>query len=202
MNRYIAVLLFLFLAGTAYILVPSGYDIINVDPIGDTIVCFGDSLTYGIGAARDKTYPAQLSRLIDREIINAGVPGETTAAALNRVDNILALKPQMVLITLGGNDLKNGVGREEAFRNLGEIIRKFQDGGALVVIGGLDVPFWGRGFGDEYERLAEEVGAVLVPNVLEDIFGEPGLMSDRIHPNGKGYTIMAQYFYDAIEPYL
>jgi lysophospholipase L1-like esterase len=40
-----------------------------------------------------------------------------------------------------------------------------------------------------------------VPNVLEDIFGEPGLMSDRIHPNNRGYTIMAQYFYEAISPY-
>jgi lysophospholipase L1-like esterase len=139
--------------------------------------------------------------LIGQKVINAGVPGETTADALARIDEILALKPKMVLITLGGNDLRKGVGRVEAFRNLEEIIRKLQAGGALVIIGGLDVPFWGRGFGSEYARLAEKTGAVLVPNVLEDIFGEPGLMSDRIHPNNRGYTIMAQYFYEAISPY-
>ena len=202
MNKISVVLLLLAVSALAYFLSPSGYEIVNVDPVGETIVCFGDSLTYGTGATRDSAYPAQLSRLIDREVINAGVPGETSATALNRVDNILSLKPRMVLITLGGNDLKNGVSRGEAFKNLEEIIRKFQDGGALVVIGGLDVPFWGRGFGDEYARLAEEVGAVLVPNILEDVFGEPGLMSDLIHPNGKGYTIMARYFYEAIAPYL
>jgi lysophospholipase L1-like esterase len=189
-------------AGVIYLLVPSGYEIVNVESAGETIVCFGDSLTYGSGAARDNAYPAQLSRLIDRQVINAGVPGETTAGALQRVDEILSHQPGMVLITLGGNDLKNGVSRGEAFKNLEMIIRRFQAGGALVVIGGIDVPFWGRGFGDEYARLAEKVGAVLVPNVLDDIFGDPGLMSDRIHPNDKGYTIMARYFHEAIAPYL
>ena len=178
------------------------YEIVNVNPVGEPIVCFGDSLTYGIGAARDNAYPSQLSRLIGQEVVNAGIPGETTTAALARVDEILDLKPRMVLITLGGNDLKNGVSREKAFGNLEMIIRKLQSGGALVVLGGLDVPFWGRGFGDEYARLAEDIGAVLVPNVLEDVFGDPGLMSDRIHPNDKGYTIMARYFHEAISPYL
>ena len=198
----LAAILTLVTAIAIYFQLPSGYAIVNVEPVGKTIVCFGDSLTYGTGATRDNAYPAQLSRLIDREVVNAGVPGETTAAALKRVDQIILLEPKIVLITLGGNDLKNGVNRREAFINLEQIIRKFQSGGALVVIGGLDVPFWGRGFADEYAKLAEKVGAVLVPNVLEDIFGEPTLMSDRIHPNSEGYSIMAQYFYKAVLPYL
>jgi acyl-CoA thioesterase-1 len=202
MRSFSIVSLILLAAVAVYLVWPSGYEIVNVDPVGETIVCFGDSLTYGTGASRDNTYPGQLSRLIGQEIINAGVPGETTAGALDRIDEILSFKPRMVLITLGGNDLRKGVGKGKAFSNLETIIRKLQDGGALVVIGGLDVPIWGRGFGSEYVRLAEKTGAVLVPNVLEDIFGEPGLMSDRIHPNDRGYMIMAQYFYEAIFPYL
>jgi acyl-CoA thioesterase-1 len=194
--------LVLLAAVAVYLVMPSGYEIVNVDPVGETIVCFGDSLTYGTGASRDNAYPGQLSRLIGQNIINAGVPGETTAGALARIDDILSLKPRMVLITLGGNDLRKGVGKGEAFRNLEDIIRKLQAGGALVVIGGLDVPLWGRGFGSEYVRLAEQTGAVLVPNILEGVFGEPDLMSDRIHPNARGYTIMAQYFYEAIYPYI
>ena len=45
----------------------------------------------------------------------------------------------------------------------------------------------------------------LTPNIggwLDDIIGRPALMSDRIHPNGKGYAVMAERFHDVVEPYL
>ncbi len=192
----------LLVAVVVYWLVPSSYEIRNAVPAGKTVVCFGDSLTAGIGAAPGMDYPARLSRLIGMEVINAGVPGDTTARALARVEVVLELQPRIVMITLGGNDLKNGVGREVAFKNLEEIVHRFQDNGALVVIGGLNVPFWGRGFGDAYEELAEKTGSVLVANVLQGIWGESDLMSDRIHPNSEGYAVMAQYFAKALLPYL
>jgi lysophospholipase L1-like esterase len=192
----------LLLAFGVYWFVPDSYEIKNAEPRGETIVCFGDSLTAGIGAAAGMDYPAQLARLIGREVVNAGVSGETTAGALARVERVIELSPRIVLITLGGNDLKNGVRRERAFANLAVIVRRFQAEGALVVIGGLDVPFWGRGFGDAYKKLARETGAVLVPNVLHEIINSPELMSDRIHPNGRGYGIMAQHFHKAVRPYL
>jgi lysophospholipase L1-like esterase len=186
-----------------YWFIPSSYEIRNAVPRGETIVCFGDSLTSGVGAGEGLDYPARLSHLIGVEIINAGVPGDTTARALERVAEVIEeMQPRIVMITLGGNDLKNGVRREVAFENLEKIVRKFQDNGALVVIGGLDVPFWGRGFGDAYEALAEKTGAVLVPNVMQDILGQPDLMSDRIHPNSAGYAVMAQHFFKAVQPYL
>jgi lysophospholipase L1-like esterase len=192
----------LLIAVVIYWLIPSSYEIRNAVPCGETIVCFGDSLTAGIGGGKGMDYPSRLARLIGTDIINAGVPGDTTARALDRVGAVLELQPRIVMITLGGNDLKNGVGREVAFKNLEEIVRRFQDNGALVIIGGLDVPFWGRGFGDAYEELAEKTGSVLVANILQGIFGKPDLMSDRIHPNSEGYAVMAQYFYQALLPYL
>lgn len=192
----------LLVAVVVYWLIPSSPEIRNAVPTGKTIVCFGDSLTAGIGAAPEMNYPARLSRLTGMEIINAGVPGDTTAKALARLEVVLELQPRIVMITLGGNDLKNGVGRAVAFKNLAEIVRRFQDNGALVVIGGLNVPFWGRGFGDAYQELADKTGSVLVVNVLQGILGKPELMSDRIHPNSEGYAVMAQYFYKAIYPYL
>ena len=192
----------LLVAVVVYCLIPSSYEIRNTVPSGKTIVSFGDSLTAGTGAATGMDYPAQLSRLIGVEIINAGVPGDTTARALARLAEVLELQPRIVMITLGGNDLKNGVRREVAFENLAEIVRRFQDSGALVVIGGLNVPFWGRGFGDAYQELAEKTGSILVPNILQGILGKAELMSDRIHPNSEGYAVMAQYFHKALRPYL
>ena len=176
--------------------------IVNRMPSGGTIVCFGDSLTYGTGASKGMDYPAQLSRMIGLPVINAGVPGDTTSSALKRLDGLLDTQPRVVLITLGGNDLKNGISRQTAFDNLRSIIRTIQAEGALVVIGGIDIPFYGKGFGDAYRELAEDTGSVLSPNVFAGIMGTRSLMSDPIHPNGQGYAVMAQHFYRALQPYL
>ena len=177
--------------------------ITNTNPSGENIVCFGDSLTSGIGATISMDYPSQLSKMISKPIINAGVPGATTAKALIRLEkDVLSQSPRIVLITLGGNDLKNGVPREMAFHNLRIIVKSIQDQGALVVVGGIDMDIWGKGFGKAYKELCSELGAVLIPNIFKGIMGNPKLMSDRIHPNDEGYAIMAQRFHEAIKPYL
>ena len=176
--------------------------IVNRTPSGGAIVCFGDSLTYGTGASKGMDYPAQLSRMIGLPVMNAGVPGDTTARALKRLDGVLDRQPRVVLITLGGNDLKNGISRQTAFDNLRAIIRSVQAEGALVIIGGIEIPFYGKGFGGAYRELAEETGSVLIPNVFDGIMGTRSLMSDPIHPNSQGYTVMAQHFYRALQPYL
>jgi len=163
------------------------------------IVCFGDSLTYGTGAGQDMDYPAQLSAMIGRPVINAGVSGDTTARALQRLErDVLAKFPDLVLITLGGNDLKNGVARAVAFDNLKTIVESIQQTGARGIIGGLRFPLRDRGFGRAYQELADETGAVLIPNIFEGIMGNRQLMSDPIHPNDAGYKIIAERFYEAM----
>ena len=179
------------------------FEVKNAQPTGSTIVCFGDSLTAGTGATKGMNYPSQLARKVGKEVINAGVPGDTTARALARVEeDVLSQSPRIVLITLGGNDLKNGVPKELAFQNLKTIIEAIQAKGALVVVGGVDFPIWGRGFGDGYRVLCKDSGAVLIANVFDGIMENPELMSDSIHPNDAGYTIMAERFYEAVKPYL
>ena len=167
--------------------------------VGEKIICFGDSLTHGTGASRGKDYPSQLSKMISRPVINAGVPGDTTARALQRLErDVLAYSPDIVLITLGGNDLKNGMAKDVAFENLKVIVESIQEQGAQVIIGGLHIPFKDRGYGRGYQKLADETGATLIPNILEDIMENRQLMSDPIHPNDAGYKIMAQRFYQAL----
>jgi lysophospholipase L1-like esterase len=106
----------------------------------------------------------------------------------------------MVLITFGGNDLKNGVAKEVAFKNLKRIVTSIQGQGARVVIGGLKFPFRDRGFARGYKDLADQTGAVLIPDIFKDIIGNRRLMNDPIHPNGNGYEIMAQRFLEAMPP--
>ncbi len=166
-----------------------------------TIICFGDSLTYGTGASKGMDYPSQLSKLIGKPVLNTGAPGDTTARALKRLKrDVLSQKPDVVLITLGGNDLKNGVSREVAFSNLKKIVESIHHSGARVIIGGLKFPFRDRGYGRGYHELADETGAILIPDIFEGIMGNRNMMSDPIHPNDAGYTLMAQRFYKAMVP--
>ena len=178
-------------------------EIRNARPSGENLICFGDSLTYGTGASEGQDYPSRLSEMLSKPVINAGVPGDTTSTAMRRLDqDVLSHAPRIVFITLGGNDLKNGVSKKVAFENLKVIVEKIQAEGALVVLGGISIPFWGKGFGEAYENLAEETGSILIPNIYKGIIGNPKLMSDRIHPNAKGYEIIAKFFYDAVKPYM
>lgn len=165
----------------------------------EIIICFGDSLTFGTGASKGMDYPSQLAKMIGRQVINKGVPGDTTASALGRLKrDVLSKNPAIVLITLGGNDLKNGVSRDIAFGNLKQIVQTIQKQGAKVIIGGLSFPGMDRGFGKGYEDLARQTGALLIPDIFTAIAGNPVLMSDPIHPNNSGYRIIARRFSTAI----
>ena len=163
------------------------------------IICFGDSLTFGTGASKGMDYPSQLAKMIGRPVINKGIPGDTTSRALWRLKrDVLSKNPDMVLITLGGNDLKNGVSKDIAFSNLKQIVQTIQDQDAKVIIGGLRFPGMDRGFGKGYEDLAKHTGALLIPDIFSGIVNNPSLMSDPIHPNNSGYRVIAQRFSNAI----
>ena len=167
----------------------------------DIIICFGDSLTAGTGANSGMDYPSQLAGMIGKPVINKGVPGDTTANALRRLQrDVLSANPDIVLITLGGNDLKNGVSKNIAFNNLKYIVNTIQQQGANVVIGGLKFPGMDRGFGKGYADLAKQTGAALIPDIFDGIVDNPDLMSDPIHPNNAGYRIIARRFSTALAP--
>ncbi len=75
-----------------------------------SIVCVGDSNTFGIGADEGHSYPAQLKELLhaagdERRVVNVGVAGFTTRMALDALDRLLAEStPSCVLFLAGNND--------------------------------------------------------------------------------------------------
>jgi len=203
MKRVASVLGFVLVVFLACRAVVSSSEIRNAKPVGENIICFGDSLTRGFGARAGMDYPSQLAKIINRPVINAGVTGDTTASALTRLEeDVLSRSPRIVLIMLGGNDLMQGVKKEVFSKNLRTIIESIQKRGAMVVVGGIDIRVHRRGFGDAYKKVCQETGALLIPDILENIWENPDLMSDFIHPNSEGYKIIAQRFYRALEPYL
>jgi acyl-CoA thioesterase-1 len=103
-------------------------DIKNITSRGKTIVCFGDSLTYGIGAKSAQSYPALLAKMMRIPVINAGIEAETTSEALKRLQaDVLERDPLLVIIEFGGNDFLRKVPRDITVENVREMVEKIQE---------------------------------------------------------------------------
>jgi acyl-CoA thioesterase I len=168
------------------------------------ILALGDSLFAGYGLEPGQSYPARLesalrARGINARIANAGVSGDTTAGGLQRLEFALdgqARAPELVIISLGGNDMLRGVAPEETRANLDAILtelgkRKIK----AVLLGMLAAPNLGaeyRGkFDPIYPALAKQHDAALVPFFLQPLIDKPQLIqADRIHPTLDGIDLL------------
>lgn len=194
----IAILLVVGLVGYWLFRGESTYPITNAHPTGKTIIAFGDSLTEGKGADKELAYPAILSKKTGVPILNMGVSGDTVEDGLKRLKrDVLNHDPKIVLLGLGANDFLRKNNKNATFDNLRQIIEAIQQTGALVILISIDFPLGGS-WTKRYRELAVATGCPQVPDQLSGIFGHRELMSDEVHPNAKGYAIMA----DKIEPVL
>ena len=173
---------------------PSPYaHVRHLDSRGANLIAFGDSLTAGYGAPQGEDYPTKLAGLIGQPVINAGVSGDTTASALARIDaDVLGRDPRVVIVGLGGNDFLTGVPIATTEANLREIVRKIEGAGAMVVLLGFRFPSMTADYDAMYKRVAKDEGCLLVSRVLRGILNDSALKSDAIHPNARGYALMAE----------
>ena len=192
----------LFAAAVYVLWGPTKPDVKNAGRTGATIVAFGDSLTYGKGAPRNQTYPAVLTELTGKRVINLGVNGDTGAAAPRRLAQVMEHKPYMVLIEFGGNDFMRSVPFEQTIASVSRIVDEVQAAGAIAVIVDTGGYYGMRKYSKAYKKLAKEKGAVFVSGILDGVFGQHALMSDQVHPNAAGYKIVAERVYEEIKDYL
>jgi acyl-CoA thioesterase-1 len=173
---------------------PSPYSkVANLDSRGTNIIAFGDSLTAGYGAPKGEDYPSKLSSLIGAAVLNAGVSGDTTDMALARLDaDVLSRDPRIVIVGLGGNDYLQSVPISATEANLRTIIRKIQGAGTMVVLLGFRFPSLTANYEKMYDAVASDERCLLVPGLLNGILSNPALKSDEIHPNARGYQLMAE----------
>ena len=168
----------------------------------DVIAAFGDSLTAGYGAGGlQNAYPAVLAELSGKTVLNLGLSGETAVHAPARLQEVLAARPQMVLIEFGANDFMRSMSREEAVSAVGQIVDAVQAAGAMAVIVDTGAPGM-AGYSESYKKLAKEKQALFVPGILRGIFHKQEYKSDMVHPNAAGYKVVAQKVYNVIKPYL
>jgi acyl-CoA thioesterase-1 len=159
----------------------------------DVIVAFGDSLTYGTGAAEQESYPAVLAQLTGRQVVRAGVPGEVTAQALRRLPGVIAeYQPKLMIVCLGGNDMLRKVNEAETRANLRAIIAAIRERGIAVVLIGVPRPALLASAPEFYGELAREFAIPYEGGIVKDVLYSAGMKSDAIHPNAQGYQRMAE----------
>jgi len=160
----------------------------------DTILAFGDSLTYGFGASPNESYPVQLQKLSGLTVINAGINGETSSEGLKRLPSHLNDDPsvKLMILCMGGNDILQKQPMPQLKRNLKEMISLAKNRGiSVLLISVPDISLFGLSPVALYAEVAEEENIPLVSGLLTDILGNPSLKSDQIHPNANGYKKMA-----------
>ena len=162
-------------------------------PSDGIVLAFGDSITFGTGAAPAESYPSVLEKRIGRRVVNAGVPGEVTAEGRVRLTSVLdEYNPALMVLCLGGNDFLRHQDEARTAENLRAMITLAQSRGVSVVL--ISVPK--LGFGLEvpklYGELAKEFAIPLEGKTLKQILSKGSLKSDAIHPNASGYTILAE----------
>lgn len=163
-----------------------------LDPTA-TVLAFGDSLTFGTGAPRDQSYPSVLSQLLNRTVVNAGIPGEISSDGRKRLPRLLAEhRPSLVILCHGGNDLLRRLGTAQLAENLREMITTARSAGADVVLLGVPSPGLSIQPPPLYEELAEEYDLPYDDKVLHDLLTAREFKSDAIHPNAAGYRELAE----------
>ncbi len=165
-------------------------------PADAVVLAFGDSLTYGTGASESESYPAQLEKLTGRRVVREGVPGEVSAAGLQRLPAVLdEYRPRLLLLCHGGNDFLRRLPKAETAANLRAMIRLAQSRGIEVLL--IGTPEFGFLLTppDFYAEIAKEYRLPYESGVLSKILRDSSLKSDQIHPNAAGYRLMAERVY-------
>jgi acyl-CoA thioesterase-1 len=167
------------------------------------IVAMGDSLTSGLGVSMQESYPEQLKQLLASsglpfDVINSGVSGETSSGAKARVDWVLKLQPDIVILETGANDGLRGIEPKLIEENISSIIETLLARNVTVVLTGMQMvtnlgPEYLNAFNQIYPKLAEDYPVTFMPFFLKDVAARPELnQPDGIHPTAEGYTVVAK----------
>jgi len=191
-----------------------------------TVVCLGDSLTEGYGAVtpgvvdKSKSYPVFLQNKVNIPVINAGVSGNTSAQGLARVNaDVLSKNPKIIVIILGANDLGHRIPAATTKDNLQNIIDKVDNGDRKIYLAKFYTEAVARAlantfgltdyafqtaliseYDDLFNTLASENNLTLIEDIWNGVWGVN--MSDPVHPDAKGYEIMANNIFRVLQPYL
>jgi acyl-CoA thioesterase-1 len=176
------------------------------------LAVLGDSLTAGYGLPANAAFPAKLekalrSKGIKVDVLNAGVSGDTTSGARDRLEWSIPDGTEAVIVELGANDAMRGLDPKVSKAALEDIIKRLQARKIAVMLAGMYAP---RNFGPEYAarfdpiygELAKAYDVPLYPFFLDGVAGEARLnLSDGIHPTAEGIDIIVARILPSVESF-
>ena len=175
-------------------------------PQGTTVLILGDSLSYGTGASLGEDYPTLLAKSTGWQIINEGVPGDTTAGGLQRLPRLLEQhQPKLLIVELGGNDLLHNTHPSEVSSNLKAILSHAKAQGIATILvaipefSPLKATFGNLSDHPLYAAIAKETTTPLIADVFSQVLSDRDLKSDQIHANAKGYAVVSQQMHEKLK---
>ena len=167
---------------------------------GSKVLAFGDSLTYGTGADKDHSYPAALEKLIQLEVINAGIPGEFSSEGLARLPKLLAEhQPELLILCHGGNDILRKNSPQQLKQNLIDMIELAQQNNTQVVLIGVPQLKVFGGVHPVYQQVAEQYKLPFESEALASLLKNNQYKSDMVHLNNAGYQQFAEHIYQLLQ---
>jgi acyl-CoA thioesterase-1 len=179
----------------------------------DKLLILGDSLTEGYGVNEEYSFPSVLESILlknkyNYKVINGGISGSTTASGKSRLRWFLKARPKVLIIALGANDGLRGIKVSESIKNLEEIIAMARKQKIKIVLAGMLLPpNYGEKYTSEFKAmfktLTKKHKLSSIPFLLEGVAGNKDLnIEDGIHPNRKGYQVIANNVFKQIKDLL
>jgi lysophospholipase L1-like esterase len=187
----------------------------------------GDSVTAGTSAVtpevddRGKAFPALLAELVKIPVINSGINWNTSAMALERLnEDVLGRNPTIVVINLGFSDFLQRIPPRETMKNLQSIISTLNEGERKIyltrfydedILRGF-MQFWEMNeeaqlellyeYDDIFAQLARNNNIELITGIWEGLAQGETISEDYINPNAEGHKLMAQNYLRVLRPFL
>lgn len=175
-------------------------------PPGSKVLALGDSLTAPHGVQPGEDWPTLLGQKTGWVVINAGVSGDTSAGALGRLPALLdEHQPQLVLVTLGGNDMLRKMSQAQTVANLGQMLILVKTRGARAVLLATPKPsiagavFNNLSAAEFYQQVAREHQVPLIEDALPEVLSNTDLKADQLHPNVAGHALLSKKIFDGLK---
>lgn len=177
-----------------------------------TIVVYGDTFSAGYELSRSDTYALELRKRINEEfdrdrieVINASVEGDTASTAMARLPQILAYKPDLVILALGGTDAYQQVDPGITMRALNQILGVLTHNNIYVMLAGFQAPpdaplEFASQFNLIFPTLINRYNVSYVTNLLDGVAGKwDRTLYDGVYPDEAGMQQMADNLYPTLE---
>jgi acyl-CoA thioesterase I len=154
----------------------------------------------------EEAWPDLLARKTGWVVVNGGVNGDTSEAALQRLPNLLEQhNPALVLVTLGGNDMLRHIPEQQTIANLERILTLIKAHGAKPVLLATPNPspiravFQNLAAPDFYRKMAEAQHVPLIEDAIADVLSDPKLKGDTLHPNAEGHVLLSEKIFNELK---